>query len=51
MLIGELHRWGAKPSDLADLLPAADRAIAWMEEYGDRDGDGYLEYQRGPIRD
>ena len=24
----------------------ADRALAWIDEYGDRDGDGYVEYQR-----
>jgi glycogen debranching enzyme len=31
---------------MQELLPAADRALAWMEEYGDRDGDGFIEYQR-----
>jgi glycogen debranching enzyme len=46
MLLGELHRWGLDPVDLADLLPAADRALQWVEEYGDRDGDGFVEYQR-----
>lgn len=24
----------------------AERALAWMEQFGDRDGDGYLEYAR-----
>ena len=47
MLLGELHRWGAKSAELADLLPAADRAIEWMETFGDRDGDGLVEYERG----
>jgi glycogen debranching enzyme len=28
------------------LLPAADRALAWIEQFGDKDGDGYVEYQR-----
>jgi glycogen debranching enzyme len=28
------------------LLPHADRALAWIESAGDRDGDGYVEYQR-----
>jgi glycogen debranching enzyme len=46
MLVGELRRWGL-PDDLVDrLLPHADRALAWIEEFGDRDGDGYVEYQR-----
>jgi glycogen debranching enzyme len=28
------------------LLPHADRALQWVEEFGDRDGDGYVEYER-----
>ena len=28
------------------LLPAADRALQWITDYGDKDGDGYVEYQR-----
>jgi glycogen debranching enzyme len=28
------------------LLPAADRALEWIDRYGDRDGDGFVEYQR-----
>ena len=28
------------------LLPHADRALDWIEHYGDRDGDGFVEYQR-----
>ncbi|MGZ4596366.1 MAG: amylo-alpha-1,6-glucosidase [Actinomycetes bacterium] len=46
MLLGELHRWGADPAALAGLLPAADRALDWIEQYGDRDGDGFVEYER-----
>jgi glycogen debranching enzyme len=46
MLLGELARWGHEPELIDALLPAADRALAWIEEYGDRDGDGYVEYQR-----
>src|SRR5439155_7119282 len=26
--------------------PAARAALAWIDEHGDRDGDGYVEYQR-----
>ena len=50
MLLGELQRWGNKREEVDALLPAADRAIAWMEEFGDRDGDGYLEYHRSSDR-
>lgn len=46
MLLGELHEWGTAPADVADLLPAADRALEWMTRYGDRDGDGFLSYVR-----
>src|SRR6185369_4477181 len=45
-LLGELARWGNHPEAVGALLPAADRALAWIDEHGDRDGDGYIEYQR-----
>jgi glycogen debranching enzyme len=46
MLLGELQRWGVKDATIADLLPHADRALAWIEDYGDADGDGFVEYRR-----
>src|SRR5664279_347330 len=46
MLIGELSRWGNRREEVDALLPAADRALDWITNYGDRDGDGYVEYQR-----
>lgn len=46
MLLGELRRWGVEPHAVDELLPHADRALAWIDQYGDRDGDGYVEYQR-----
>jgi glycogen debranching enzyme len=46
MLLGELQRWGNRRDDVDALLPAADRALRWIDEFGDRDGDGYVEYQR-----
>ncbi|WP_033440603.1 amylo-alpha-1,6-glucosidase [Saccharothrix sp. NRRL B-16314] len=49
-LLGELHRWGLPPADLASLLPSADRALAWIRDFGDRDGDGFVEYQRATDR-
>jgi glycogen debranching enzyme len=47
MLLGELRRWDHTDDLVAELLPHADRALAWIEEFGDRDGDGYVEYLRG----
>lgn len=29
-----------------DLWPSAEAALAWIDRYGDRDGDGFVEYQR-----
>ena len=29
-----------------DLLPHAERALAWIDQYGDQDGDGFVEYRR-----
>ena len=46
MLLGELRRWGLAPELVDALLPHADRAMEWIEHFGDRDGDGYVEYQR-----
>lgn len=46
MMLGELSRWGIAPEAVQALLPNADRALGWIEKYGDRDGDGFVEYQR-----
>jgi glycogen debranching enzyme len=50
MLLGELRRWGLATSEVDALLPHADRALEWMEQFGDRDGDGFIEYQRATDR-
>ncbi|HEX2065142.1 MAG TPA: trehalase family glycosidase, partial [Acidimicrobiales bacterium] len=46
MLLGELRRWGLASEVVDQLLPHADRALEWIERFGDADGDGYVEYQR-----
>ncbi|BBZ28831.1 amylo-alpha-1,6-glucosidase [Mycolicibacterium madagascariense] len=47
MLLAELDRWGALlDDDRPALLAAADRAMTWILEYGDADGDGFVEYRR-----
>jgi glycogen debranching enzyme len=46
VLLGELSAWGLGADELQKLLPAADRALAWMRDYGDADGDGYIEYEK-----
>jgi len=49
-LLGELRRWGLPGAELHTLLPAADRALGWVETYGDIDGDGFVEYRRATDR-
>lgn len=47
MLLDEVDRWGGLPPyDRARLLHAADLALGWIAAYGDRDGDGFVEYLR-----
>ena len=50
MLLGELRRWGVAREMVDELLPNADRAIEWIEQFGDADGDGYVEYHRATDR-
>jgi glycogen debranching enzyme len=50
MLLAECWRWGADEEFVRSLLPAADAALAWAARYGDRDGDGFIEYQRATDR-
>lgn len=50
MLLAECWRWGADEAAIRELLPAADAALSWADSYGDRDGDGFLEYQRATDR-
>ena len=46
MLVGELVRWGLDDEALEELLPHVDRALRWIEKYGDPDGDSFVEYRR-----
>ena len=50
MLLGELRRWGLAKSEVDALVAHADRALEWIERFGDRDGDGFVEYQRATDR-
>ncbi|HET6952805.1 MAG TPA: glycogen debranching N-terminal domain-containing protein [Acidimicrobiales bacterium] len=50
MLLGELRRWGLSSEVVDRLLGHADRALDWITVFGDRDGDGYVEYQRATDR-
>lgn len=46
MLLGELSRWLGDQAFIGRMLPHADRALEWIEHHGDRDGDGFIEYER-----
>ena len=50
MLLGELRRWGLAAEQVDRLLPHVDRAMAWIAEYGDSDGDGFVEYEKSSPR-
>lgn len=44
VLFVEAMAWLDSDALFADLLPAVQRAIEWIDVYGDSDGDGYVEY-------
>ncbi len=46
MVLGSVSRWGFAKDTIAALLPNADRALDWIQNYGDKDGDGFVEYER-----
>lgn len=45
ILLDEYERWTGDRDFVEKLEPQARAAIAWLETYGDPDGDGYLEYR------
>ncbi|HUG49333.1 MAG TPA: glycogen debranching N-terminal domain-containing protein [Candidatus Limnocylindria bacterium] len=46
MLLDEYQRWTGDDDLVDSLWPNALAALRWIEEYGDADGDGFVEYQR-----
>jgi glycogen debranching enzyme len=46
VLLDEYHRWTGDEQLVRALEPNARAALAWTEESGDMDGDGYVEYAR-----
>jgi glycogen debranching enzyme len=45
-LAGEYFRRTADRDFTASIRPNVERALAWIDTYGDRDGDGFVEYLR-----
>jgi glycogen debranching enzyme len=42
--LAHVYEWTADRDLLIRYLPAAEAAMAWIDRYGDRDGDGFQEY-------
>lgn len=47
ILLHETWRWTGDDDLVVDLLPHAERALEWIERYGDIDDDGLYEYRSG----
>jgi glycogen debranching enzyme len=46
ILLSEVWRWTGDATLVTGLREPALRALAWIDEHGDRDGDGFVEYQK-----
>jgi glycogen debranching enzyme len=46
LLLGEYFRRTGDLETVRSLWPNAQAALEWIDRYGDRDGDGFLEYHR-----
>lgn len=42
--LAEAYQWNANRSMLDECLPPLEKALTWIEKYGDFDGDGFVEY-------
>ena len=46
VLMDEFERWSGNHELVTKFEAEARAALQWIDEYGDRDGDGYVEYER-----
>ncbi len=46
MLAGAYYRRTGDRAFVQSLWPHVERALAWIDQYGDIDGDGFVEYKR-----
>ncbi|HEX7897148.1 MAG TPA: glycogen debranching N-terminal domain-containing protein [Planctomycetota bacterium] len=46
ILLDEYERWSGDEAVVRQLEFAARAGLEWIDKYGDRDGDGYVEYER-----
>ena len=46
ILLGETHDWTGDDALVDRLWPNVLAALGWIDDWGDRDGDGFVEYER-----
>jgi glycogen debranching enzyme len=46
ILLDEYERWSGDAQLVRDLEVEARSALNWIDKYGDKNGDGYVDYQR-----
>ncbi len=46
VLLDEYERWTGDTQLVRELEPAARAALSWIDDHGDSDSDGYVEYER-----
>ena len=50
VLLSETWRWSGDDALVHELREPALRALDWIDRHGDRDGDGFVEYERRAAR-
>jgi glycogen debranching enzyme len=50
IVYGQHLRWTGDVDFARKLLPAAEEALNWIDEFGDLDGDGFVEYKTRSAR-
>jgi glycogen debranching enzyme len=45
ILLAQYFRWTNDLGFVKEMLPAAEAALRWIDDYGDQDGDGFVEYR------
>ncbi len=50
MLASAYYDWTGDLRLLRELLPVIRKALSWMDQFGDQNGDGYLSYEKRSAR-
>jgi glycogen debranching enzyme len=50
ILLAQYFRWTGDVELARSLLPNVDAALRWIDEHGDVDGDGFVEYRSRSVR-